>query len=162
MSLLTAKKEAAQNYLNLFDGPDEGLEREKRYLEAKNQFPVDAKISDCYHLQAVMKNVKAVIDAAYQSKTLKDTKGNQRVQNRTIDGYTRYMNEVAALYNNKQCEKMQSDLESKEFFDTQYENLERVKGLGDAASNTTKYIVFGMIGAVVLVAGIIIFKKKKK
>lgn len=160
-----AHKSASQNYLNilgLFEGPDETKERERQYMEAKNRFPVDAKISDCYHLQATMKSVKDVVDAAYQSRTLDDSKGNVRVKNRTIDAYTKYLNEVTALYNSKQCEKAQADLESQQFFDTQYENLERVKGLGDAATNTTKYIVFGMLGVVVVVSGIIIFKKKNK
>lgn len=150
---------ASQKHLNLFDGPDENAERQRIYNEAKNKWPIDEELSSCDHLIATSKAIKAAIDAAYQTKSIDDGKGNQRVQNRIIDAYTWRKNDVDGMYNSKNCDEVIKDQESKEFFDTQYQNLEKVKGLTEETGNTTKYLIFGMLGLVVVVSGIIIFKK---
>lgn len=143
----------SQKFLNF----DEGAERQRIYNDVKAKYPLTGKLT-CDNILAMSKSIQNDIDAFYEKKTLDDSSGNQRVQNRHIDMYTSYKTEIdkVFLYNN--CEEKMSDAESKEFFDTQYDNLERVKGLSEDAGDTTKYLIFGMLGVVVIVAGIIIFK----
>ncbi len=147
------------SFLGIGDSPDETEERKRIYEQAKNQWPVDPKISSCAYIQSTVKNVQNAIDAALRAKTQDDSKGNQRVQNRYIDAYTWYRNDVQTMYNNMQCEKLQDQEESQQFFETQYDQLEKVKGLSEKTGNTTKYIIFGMLVLVVGVAGYILLKK---
>lgn len=147
-------------HLNLFSGPDENAERQRTYNEAKQKWPVDQKGTSCETLQAIIDNIQLSINSAMQTKAIANKAGTTRVQNRIIDGYTWWQNDVKSIYNLKQCEKIQAEQEQKEFFDTQYENLEKVQGLSQAAGSTTKYVVLGMLGLTVVVAGIILFKKK--
>lgn len=150
----------SQRYLNLFGGGvDETAERVKTYNEAKNRWPANTKISTCDSLETIIQAIQLSIDAEIQSKANDDSAANARIRNRYIDGYTQWMNEVKVMYTDKKCEQQKADQESKQFFDTQYENLQRVQGLSKSAGNTTKYLIFGMLGLVVLVSGIIIFKK---
>jgi hypothetical protein len=153
---------SSQKYLNLlglFEGPDESEERQKIYNQAVAKWPINEKITSCEQLQAMIDDIQNAINSAMQSKVNDDRNANQRVQNRYIDAYTWRQNDVKAMYGKKQCAQMLEDQEQKEFFDNQYENLERVKGLSDKAGNTTKYLVFGMLGVVVVISSIIIFKK---
>lgn len=146
-------------FLGIGEGADETKEREKTYNYAKQNWPADVKYTTCADLKMLMAGVQLGVDAAYQSKTLDDSKDNQKVNNRTIDGYTRWLNELKVMNTQKQCVELQEAAEEKEFFDTQYDNLERVQGLSDEAGNKTKYLIFGMLGVVVLISGYIILKK---
>lgn len=162
MNFEQARVDSSQRYLNvlgLFEGPDESAERERIYKEAVNKYPADPKISTCEYLQSTITSIQDVINSAMQTKVNDDRNAVQRVQNRYIDAYTWRQNDIKAMFSLKQCAQIMEDAEQKEFFDTQYENLERVKGLSDKAGNTTKYLVFGMLGVVVVISSIIIFKK---
>jgi hypothetical protein len=147
------------SFLGIGSGVDEDAERQRFYNEAKNKFPIDAKISTCESLLATAKNVQLVIDGALQTKASSDTKANQRVQNRIIDGYTWWLNDVKAMYNTKQCDDVIMKEDQEEYLDSQYSQLERVKGLSAKTSNTTKYLIIGMLVVVVGVAGVILYKE---
>jgi hypothetical protein len=162
MNFDSEKVISSQKYLNLlglFEGPDESEERQKIYNQSVVKWPINEKITSCEQLQAMIDDIQNAINSALQSKVNDDRNANQRVQNRYIDAYTWRQNDVKAMYGKKQCAQTLEDQEQKEFFDNQYQNLERVKGLSDKAGNTTKYLVFGMLGVVVVISSIIIFKK---
>lgn len=150
-----------QDYLNLFgSGVDEQAEREKAYQEAKLTYPVDQKFVTCENISIIERAVQLAIDGFVSRKANDSSAGNIRVMNRYIDGYTKWLNEVKVMYQGMQCEKKIADQEAKEFFDTQYTNLEKVQQLSEDTGSGTKYLIFGMLGLVVLVSGVIIFKKK--
>lgn len=152
--------EPHQNYLNLFgSNVDEQAEREKAYQEARLTWPVNQKTVTCEKLSLVDRAVQLAIDGLIQRKANDSSAGNIRIMNRYIDGYTKWLNEVKVMYQGMQCEKKIADQESKEFFDTQYTNLEKVQQLSEDTGSGTKYLIFGMLGLVVIVSGIIIFKK---
>lgn len=138
---------------------DENAAREATYKEASERHSLPAKGADCYGLESLMKNVSADIRAYEEKKTRDSSAGNQRIQNRYIDGYTRYLNELQYLYNNMQCERAEAELEEQKFFEQQQQQLESVKQLTQQTSNTSKYIIWGMLGLIVIVAGIIVIKK---
>ncbi len=150
----------SQYFLNLFGSNkvDEAAEREKIYNEAKVNWPVSSK-STCEDVKNSAYSLGLAIDQEYQSKTLDASAGNQRIRNRYIDGWTKWQNEMKAMYESMECLEVKEEQEEKEFFDTQFDNLKRAKDLSTASGNTTKYLIFGMLGVVVVISTIIIFKK---
>lgn len=146
--------------INKKEAADEQKAREQTYAVEKTKYPITEKMS-CADIEAIVTNIQNDIDGALQSKTLNDSKDNQKLQARYIDGWTRYQNEVKAKYNTMQCEKQKEDAANQEFFAQQYTNLEKAKTIGATASNVTKWLIIGMLGAAVIISGVIIFKKKK-
>lgn len=152
--------QAGEVHLNLFgSGINEEAERVKKYEEAKAKFPYDPKTGSCDQLQTLIENVALDIRQMEERIARGDT---NRVGKRYVDGFNRWKTELEQFKNNMQCVKIQEEQEKQEFFETQNKQLEQVKKIAGTTNKTSTYILVGMIGLVLTVSGIIIYKKIKK
>lgn len=143
---------------NLFSNVDETAEREKAYQEVVAAYPLDPKM-DCLTLQAKMKDLDLQIAIVTEQRAAGAT---DRVGLRYILGYQRRKADFAAVYNQKQCETQIETAKSEVFLEQQYTQLEKVQNLAKETGSAATYVIWGMIGLVVLVSGIFIVKKLRK
>lgn len=143
---------------NIFGQSDEEMERTKAYNAAVLKWPLGK--GDCKTLEDSIASITNEIDRLMQVKVTDGGKGT--VQSRIIDGYDRRRSELKAYYQKANCVKMAAEEETQSFYDQQLKQLDAVKGLTKATSGATKYIVIGMLGLIVVVAGVVIVKKLNK
>ncbi len=149
-------------FLNLFGKTDENAEREARYRTALAKYPADTK-SDCLTLGAIVQNIEADISRTQEDRVSNVAAGGSgRIQDRELYGLGKRQQEVLSLYNNAQCTKKFEDAEAQAFQDAQLTQLEKVTTLTKNESKASSYILYGMIGLVVIVAGVLIYKSVKK
>lgn len=144
--------------LNLFGAVDEAAERVKTYQEAVRKYPLGK--GDCATVQDIIFKLKTDIAKWIQEKATIGGKGG--VQNRYIDGYSKRLTEMENRLNDLGCVAADKKAQTEADYQMQLDLLGQAKGLTDKAGNTTKYIIWGMLGLVVVVAGVIIIKKLNK
>lgn len=150
-----------QQYLNLFGKVDENAEREKRYQTALLEYPASTK-TGCDQLEALVSNINLKLNEITERRASTVAAGGSgRIEDRELYGYGKRKTELESMYNNLQCAQIKNEAEQKKFYETQVEQLEKVTELGKDTGNATKYIVWGMLGIVVVIATIIIIKKTK-
>lgn len=138
---------------------DEQAARESTYQEAVQKYPLDIYKYTCNDLDIVRKNLQLEIDAYIAKKAQDGSSGNERIQNRYIDGYQRRLNEIESMYNTNNCAEIKKQQEREQFLREQQQQLEQVQKLATTTSKTSKYIIWGMLGLIVVVSGVIIIKK---
>jgi len=135
------------------------VDRLKYYQEAKRKYPFDVAKADCESLGILIDNVGLDIRQMEERRASGDSGGDYA--ERYIDGFTRYKVELEQKKNALQCEARLAEEKEQKFYDTQIEQLQKVKSLSSTAGKTSTIVIFGMIGLVVLVSGIVIYKKLK-
>lgn len=148
--------------LNLFGKVDENAEREKRYQEALAKYPASSKMG-CDQLESMIVNIKNEISLKEEEKVNNMASGGSgRVQDRELYGWNKRRTELEAMYSNLKCAEIKEEAASQKFNETQISQLAKVKELSDTSGNATKYIIWGLLGVVVVVATVIIIRKTRK
>jgi hypothetical protein len=149
-------------HLNLFGRVDEGKEREKRYQEVLARYPADTK-TNCDQLEGMLKTIRSEIAGKEEQRVRSMASGGSgRPENRELYGLNKRRVELEGLYNNMRCAEIKEEVAAKAFNETQITNLERVSQISKDTGKATKYIVWGMLGVVVLVTTIVIIRKTRK
>lgn len=147
-------------YLNLsFTRADPEEETEKSYQEAKTRFPIPHP-GTCENYKKVIDQVQLEVIAAEKARvTSMAAKGSGRPELYRINGYTQWRTELEQKFAAYNCQKALEQKEQAEVFGTFSSQLEAAKEGTEKSDKLTTYIVFGMLGLVVLVSGILIFRK---
>jgi hypothetical protein len=144
--------------LNLFGKADEDAERVKTYQEAIRKYPLGK--GDCATVKSIIEGLNQDISKWVQQKATDGGKGT--VQNRYIDGYSKRLSEMQKRLSDLGCAAAEKAAQTEADYQMQLNLLDQAKGLTDKAGSATKYIIWGMLGIVVIVSGIIIIKKINK
>jgi hypothetical protein len=147
-------------YLNLsFRKADAGEESEKAYQQAKTNYPYP-KPGTCENIKKVIDQVQLEVEAAQKARVSSMAgKGSGRPEQYRINGYSKWKTELDQSYISYNCVKLQEQKEQEEVFGTFTEQLDKAKTDTEKSDKLTTYIVFGMLGMVVLVSGILLLKK---
>jgi len=138
--------------------PDEEAERLKAYNEIAAKYPITSKI-DCLTIRAVMQDMDGNIEDIEKQRVLGTT---DRVGLRYILAYQRRKSEFESIWNQMQCADKLAQAKDELFLDQQYDQLEKVQKLGQDAGKAATYVIWGMLGLVVVATGIFMYKKLKK
>lgn len=145
------------NLWGIWESPDEGALRQEEYENAVKKYAIP---KTCANLDSTIKSLDNEIKSAEQERANQTAIGGSgRPQNRKIDGYTKRRDELVAMANEWLCEENKAKLENQEFLDSTLQQLEAAKSLTEKGDKTTTYIIWGMLGLVVVVSGLLIFKK---
>lgn len=145
-------------HLNLFGQVDEAAERAKTYQEAVRKYPLGK--GDCTTVQNILTSLTSDIDNLIKKKATEGGAG--RIENRQIDGYSKRRTEMEKKLADLGCAATQKAAQTQADYDMQLNLLEQTKGLTAKAGSTTKYIIWGMLGLIVVVAGLVIIRKIAK
>lgn len=150
---------ADDRHLNLFGGPDETAERERiYYTEAMPKYPIN-KLTTCNDLSVMIEQCNEDVQKMMRQRAAGGT--TDRVVARYQDAYDRRLTELKQAYAGAQCEVLKDKAEKAEFFDTQLNQLGRVKSLSANTDKLSTYVMIGLLLMVVGVSGIVIVKKLK-
>lgn len=154
----SGKDSDKSEYLNFsLTRADAGDESEKQYQEAKTRFP---KPPTCEKLKNVIDQVALEILAAQKQRaTSMSGKGSGRPELYRINGYSRWKTELEQNFANLNCTKLLEQKEQQEVFGTFASQLETAKAGTEKSDQMTTYIVFGMLGVVLLASGLLILRK---
>ncbi len=131
------------------------------YAGVKAKYPVSSEMS-CEQIGAIAKNVQNEVDAIVYSNTQSVSKSTHSANATAIDSYNNYLNDVKAVYNNKNCDDVIAEQQKQTDLNTELDQLKKVSSLGKSTSKMTTYVVLGMLGLIVLVTGVVLLKKSKK
>lgn len=147
---------ASQGYFNLFGKQDEGGLREMEYQQALAKYPTP---KTCDTLAATIDGIKNEIKSAEQRKVATiATGGSGRVEARFIDGYTRRKDELVNLYNQWLCAKYEKEQQHQQYLSDFTEGLSTVKKITSTDDKTGMYVVFAMLGVVVIGSAYLMLK----
>ena len=149
------RKAKGDEHFNLFGHVDEGAAREATYQDALKKYPTP---KTCTDLAGVIESIKNEIQNTYAEKANNTSSGGSgRPQTRTIDGYTRRLNELVATSNQWQCQQYADQQAHQQYLNDLNNELQTASKLGDQ-DNTTKYLVIGGVGFIALISLLIIFR----
>jgi hypothetical protein len=144
----------APRYYNISEGDD----IHNKYLLASEQYPYNGR-NTCAGADAQLKAITAQIaDMEVQLTRNVSLGSNGHPMRVIIDGYTQMKQEIQQQYYNMYCDSYKEKQENQEFLDSQISQLKQAQSLVKKDSTGT-YIVYGIIGAIVIVAGVILLKK---
>lgn len=135
------------------------FERMARYAETLTKYPITVK-SNCTTIRIQIEQCSADLERVTKlraSGTVTD-----RVIAREQAAYETRLAELKQYQSKLRCSETEAEKQSQQFFDTQYDQLKKIKGLSDSQSSGATWLIYGMIGLMVLVSGIIIYRKTIK
>lgn len=146
-----------RDFLGIGEGADADNEISNNYTRALFKYPDP---QTCDQALTTIDNLQIDIDAKAAEKVqVTSAKGSGRPQSYYITGFEKRQAELKTMFQNMQCGNYFSEKQSSEFLDKQYDVLQDAGRLTAKATNTTTYLVIGMIGLVVIASGILILRK---
>lgn len=137
-----------------------GTEEENNYKAAKTKFPYPNP-GTCENLKKVIDQLALDIQAEQKKRaTSMSAKGSGRPELYHINGYSKWKTELEQSFIKLNCAKQLEQKEQQEVFGTFTTQLGAAKADTEESDKMTTYVVFGMLGVVVLVSGLLILKRR--
>lgn len=154
---------SAGQYYSLFGSKkrrEQDLQEERqRWLgELSQRYPINSKTS-CDTLRSYLSGIQAEIDKVTNDRALGVT---DAVGARWIGVAGDYKVQIFNAYEGRQCEKIETEQDKQEALDANLALLDKAGNVAQKTSKAPTYIIWGLLGVVVVVSGVIIIKKLKK
>jgi hypothetical protein len=150
------------NFLGIGEGYGDldTYEKAKRLSEARAKYPID-KLTTCTSVAIMIEQCAADLDRVMKTRAAGGSIQDRVIAREQIAWETR-LTELKQWQSGQQCAAQVEAQQQTEFYDTQFNQLQRVKSLSDGTAKSSTYLVYGMIAVFVIIAGVIIVKKLKK
>jgi esterase/lipase len=131
------------------------------YLNAATRYPLIGDLT-CGQLDNMRANLQAEIDEVVRKRAA----GAMSVANseRWIEGFTQWLQEITSRFNNSDCQEQQTQQAQQQAINNNLQVLQSAANLASqttASSKAATYIIWGMLGLVLVVSGIVFYKKMK-